>query len=153
LRPCITESDAATTRALRRAVLRPTWPADAVMHGDDNPHAIHLAAYHGNELVAACLILPQLCPPRPHEPNAWQLRGMATAPRYRNDGIGAQLLARAVEVAEHRGGRLLWCEARTTALRFYAKHGFTVVGPEYLHRESHIPHHLMVRPITAKVGT
>jgi predicted GNAT family N-acyltransferase len=149
----IIESDAATTRALRRAVLRPTWPADAVMHGDDNPHAIHLAAYKNEELVAACLILPQPFPPRPEEQNAWQLRGMATVPRYRSDGIGAQLLAQAVDVAELRGGRLLWCEARTTAMRFYAKHGFTVVGSEYLHSESHIPHHLMVRSITAKVGT
>jgi predicted GNAT family N-acyltransferase len=149
----IVRSDAATTRALRRAVLRPTWPEDATMHGDDNPHAIHFAAFNDEKLVAACLILPQPFPGCPEEQNAWQLRGMATAPSHRNNGIGAQLVARAVDAAEARGGRLLWCEARTSAMGFYAKHGFTVVGTEYLHSESGIPHHLMVRPITPKVGT
>lgn len=149
----ILESDAATTRALRRAVLRPSWPENAAMHGDDNPDAIHLAAFNRDELVAACLILPHAFPQRPDEGNAWQLRGMATAPGYRSRGIGAQLLARAVDAAESRGGHLLWCEARTSAMRFYAKHGFTVVGAEYLHSESGIPHHLMVRSITAKMGT
>lgn len=149
----IVESDAATTRALRRAVLRPSWPADAAMHGDDNADAVHFAAFADDELAAACLVLPQPYPRRPEAPNAWQLRGMATAPAHRNRGLGARLLAAAVDAAVGRGGRVLWCEARTSALRFYAQHGFTVDGPEYLHSESGIPHHLMFRDIGRGVGT
>jgi predicted GNAT family N-acyltransferase len=149
----IVESDAATTRALRRAVLRPTWPPDAEMHGDANTDAVHFAAFAAGELVAACLILPRPYPRRPDAANTWQLRGMATESAHRDRGTGAQLLAAAVENAVGRGGRLMWCEARTSALRFYARHGFTVDGPEYLHSESGIPHHLMFRDIGREVGT
>jgi GNAT superfamily N-acetyltransferase len=153
LSPRITTSDAATTRALRRAVLRPTWPEDVAMHGDESTDAIHFAAFENDELVAACLILPRPFPPRPTEACAWQLRGMATAPIARNRGIGAELLNAAEREAIQRGGQLLWCEARTSAMRFYAQHGFTVASEEYLHSESHIPHHLMVRSLTSDVGT
>jgi predicted GNAT family N-acyltransferase len=153
LSPRITKSDAATTRALRRAVLRPTWPEDAAMHGDENTDAIHLAAFENDGLIAACLILPRPFPGRPSETGAWQLRGMATAPQARNRGIGAELLKAAEQEASQRGGRLLWCEARTSAMRFYAQHGFAVASEEYLHNESHIPHHLMVRSLTSDVGT
>ena len=60
--------DGATTRALRRAVLRPGWPKDAAMHGDDNPEAIHLAAIDEDDVVVAeCegVIVRALCPGRP----------------------------------------------------------------------------------------
>lgn len=123
------------------------------MHGDDNPEAVHLAAYEDDVLVAACLILPMPFPVRPEDANAWQLRGMATAPGARNRGVGAQLLQAAVAAAQRRGGRVLWCEARSSAMRFYTKHGFTVASAEYLHSESHIPHHLMERPLPSDVGT
>jgi GNAT superfamily N-acetyltransferase len=143
----IAESDAGTTRALRRAVLRPSWPPDSAMHGDDNADAVHFAAWDGEDVVAACLILPRQHPLREGLPDAWQLRGMATLPAYRNRGIGADLLACAVRAAELRGGSLLWCEARSSALRFYAANGFAVDGPEYLHSETSIPHHVMSRRI------
>jgi GNAT superfamily N-acetyltransferase len=143
----IVETDAASTRALRRSVLRPSWPPDAAMHGDDNLDAVHLGAFAAGELVAACLILPLPYPRRPDVENAWQLRGMAAEPFHRNRGVGARLLAATVGTARGRGGRLMWCEARTSALRFYAQHGFAVDGPEYLHSESGIPHHLMFRTI------
>ena len=123
------------------------------MHGDDNLDAVHLAAFADGELVAACLILPLPYPRRPNVVNAWQLRGMATEPVHRDRGIGARLLAAAVDTALDRGGRLLWCEARTSALRFYAQHGFAVDGAEYLHPESGIPHHLMFRNIDTGEGT
>jgi predicted GNAT family N-acyltransferase len=149
----IVRSDAATTRALRRAVLRPTWPPDAAMHGDDDTTAVHIAAFDEEELVAACLLLR-----RPYRllPNrtAWQLRGMVTAPGRRGEGIGGRLLAAAVEEARGNGVVALWCEARTSAMRFYQQHGFTVDSEEYLHSETAIPHHLMSRAIeTAADGS
>lgn len=154
----IVESDAITTRPLRRAVLRPSWPLDAPMHGDEATDAVHLAAYAAasdapDELVGACLLLPRPYRGDADIPGAWQLRGMATAAAHRNHGIGAAVLAAAVDLVRARGGRLLWCEARTSAVPFYRKHGFTVDGPEYVHGESGLPHHLMSRRIDAGVGT
>ena len=138
--------DGAATRALRRSVLRPGWPEGAAMHGDDNPDAVHLAAIDDDEtVVAACLVLPRAYPRREQEAAAWQLRGMATAPSHRSQGLGAQLVEAVVAELRPRGARLLWCEARNAAMRFYARNGFTVDGGEFLHAETGIPHHYMWR--------
>lgn len=154
----IVEADAATTRPLRRAALRPSWPLDAPMHGDEAADAVHLAAYAASrdgteELVGACLLLPRPYRGDPDRPGAWQLRGMATAAAHRNQGIGSAVLATAVNLVRSRGGRLLWCEARTTAVPFYRRHGFTVDGPEFLHAESGLPHHLMSRSVSENMRT
>lgn len=146
----IAVSDAAATRGLRRAVLRPAWPADSPMHGDENPDAVHFAAVDGpGDVVGACLALPRPYPHRPDEPYAWQLRGMAAADGHRGHGIGAQVLAFATDHVAARGARLLWCEARTSAVTFYELHGYAVEGAEYLHAESGIPHRYMWRALSA----
>ncbi|MGN6607443.1 MAG: GNAT family N-acetyltransferase [Jatrophihabitans sp.] len=141
--------DALTTRALRRTVLRPSWPVDEPVHGDDAPDSLHLGAYDGDELVAACILLPRPYPQRPDETGTWQLRGMATAEAVRGRGVGTTLLDAALDEVRRRGGRLLWCEARVTAIGFYARNGFTVDGPEYAHAETGAPHHYASRPVDA----
>jgi predicted GNAT family N-acyltransferase len=141
-------TDGLTTRELRRATLRPSWPVGSVMHGDDNPDAVHVAAFDDDEtLVGGCLVLPRPYPQRPEEPDAWQLRGMATVPQRRSQGIGTAVLDAAVETVVEHGGRLLWCDARTTARAFYAQHGFVADGAEFLHAESGIPHYRMWRQV------
>ncbi|HVI18861.1 MAG TPA: GNAT family N-acetyltransferase [Gaiellales bacterium] len=136
------------TRELRRAVLRPSWPPESPMHGDENTDALHLAALADDgEVIGTCLILPRAFPPRPEVSRAWQLRGMATAPTWRGRGVGAAVLAAAVEQARRRAGELLWCDARTTAVPFYRKHGFAAEGAEFLHAESGILHYRMWRMI------
>ena len=133
--------DGSATRELRRAVLRPGWPVGSAMHGDDNPDAVHLAAFdEDGRLVATCLVLPRPYPLRAELPNAWQLRGMATVPELRGQGIGAAVLAAAVAAIRVRGGELVWCDARTSAVAFYRQHGFVAEGEEFLHAESGIPH-------------
>jgi predicted GNAT family N-acyltransferase len=140
--------DAATTRPLRRAVLRPSWPADAVMHGDQFPDAVHFAALDEDGVVrSACLVLPRPYPRRPDEPGAWQLRGMATDEAFRGRGLGAELLAATVAHVAQLSAHIVWCEARVSAVSFYARHGFTVDGPQFLHAETGIPHHYMWRAI------
>jgi predicted GNAT family N-acyltransferase len=139
--------DASTTRPLRRAVLRPSWPEDATMHGDQYPDAVHFAVLDGEAVVSACLVLPRPYPRRPHEPDAWQLRGMATAQAYRNRGLGAQLLAAVFDHLNSLSAHIVWCEARTSAMAFYARHGFQVDGPEFLHEETGIPHYHMWRAL------
>lgn len=139
--------DGARTQELRRAVLRPNWPIGSPMHGDENPDAIHVAAFEGSELVGCCLILPRPYPARPDEPGAWQLRGMATVPHRQGQGIGTAVVLAALEQATKRAGRLIWCDARTTAVPFYQARGFAPEGVEFLHAESGIPHYRMWRMI------
>ena len=139
--------DGHTTKDLRRAVLRPNWPVGTPMHGDENPDAVHLAALDDGAVVGCCLILPRPYPLRPDEPGGWQLRGMATAPEHRGQGIGAAILVAAAAEAKRHAGRLMWCDARTAAVPFYRAHGFAAEGPEFVHAESGIPHYRMWRMI------
>ena len=135
------------TQELRRAVLRPNWPIGSPMHGDENPDAVHFAATEDGQLIGCCLILPRPYPLRPDEAGAWQLRGMATAPDKQGTGVGTAVIDYVIDYARRHSGRLLWCDARTTAVRFYRAHGFATEGAEFLHEESGIPHYRMWRII------
>ena len=141
-------TDAAVTSELRRAILRPSWPIGARMHGDDEPGAVHLAARTSDgTVVGACVLLPRACPAFPDRTGAWQLRGMATAEAVRGTGVGSALTEAAAAAVRTRGGRLLWCDARESAIDFYRARGFTGTGERYAHPETGAPHLLMYRLI------
>jgi predicted GNAT family N-acyltransferase len=72
---------------------------------------------------------------------------MATVAGRRGHGVGAAVVTRALTEIAHRGGRLVWCEARIGAVDFYRRHGFLVDGPEFEHAETGIPHFPMSRPV------
>lgn len=140
--------DAAVTRPLRLAVLRPGWPPDARMPGDDLPGAVHFAALDDEQVVGAGLVLPAPYPERPGATATWQLRGMATAPSRRSQGIGGRVLSAALGVVADRGGTLIWCGARLPAVAFYERHGFAVEGDEYVQAETGLPHvHMWCAPV------
>jgi GNAT superfamily N-acetyltransferase len=145
----VTVVDASATTELRRAILRPTWPPGARMHGDDEPGAVHLAAFEADgTVVGACVLIPRQCPAFPDEAAAWQLRGMATDERVRGTGVGTALTEAAEGAVRERGGRLIWCDARETAIDFYRARGFTGTGGSYAHPETGAPHLLMYRELS-----
>ena len=115
---------------LRHAVLRQGLArGDAIFPGDDDATSRHYGAFRGDELLCcATLHLNQW----EGEP-AWQLRGMATAPHARRQGIGRRLLEFMeddLRAAAARDGAtlMLWCNARTPALEFYRGMGWRVVS-------------------------
>ena len=61
-------------------------------------------------------------------PDAWRLRGMATAEGWRGRGIGGRVLAAVVDHVASRGGGLLWCNARVPAAPFYERAGLATRG-------------------------
>ena len=76
---------------------------------------------------------------------AYQLRGMATAPAMRGHGVGRELLSFAEAwLAAETGIRRLWCNARVEAIGFYERLGWVAVSEEF-----DVPtvglHRLMVR--------
>lgn len=137
-------AEAARTTDLRRAVLRPQWPAGTPMFGDDLTDAVHLAALDGDDVIGAC-VLRQAPYPYRDEPAAWQLRAMATDPARRSQGVGALVLAAAGDTVTSRGGRFLWCKARSSAVPFYERNGFVVDTAEYVEPNTGLPHHDMYR--------
>jgi GNAT superfamily N-acetyltransferase len=130
-------------RILRRAVLRPNLPPEAsVFSGDDQPTSLHLGAFESDELVGIATLIQDPCP-ADGSGDDWRLRGMATAPRVRNRGIGGALLSRCIAHVRDAGGRCLWCNGRSDARRFYERHGLKAVGEEFVSPHTG-PHYLFV---------
>jgi ribosomal protein S18 acetylase RimI-like enzyme len=138
--------EAAAVRPLRLAILRPGGKdEDVIWPGDDDPEARHLGAYLDlllgdpepgdpevpeGTLLAVASIRPALHPHDPR-PGDWQLRGMATLPALRGHGAGQAVLTACLVHAEGEGGHRVWCNARTSAVGFYERRGFSKVGAEF----------------------
>lgn len=129
----VEQVDAVTVRPLRRAVLRQGRPAaDAVFVGDDHPLVAHVAACDGaGEVVAVGTVFPDPMPWAPDEPDAWRIRGMATAEGWRGRGVGAQVLDALLAHAAEGGGVTVWCHARQGAWPFYERAGFAARGEPF----------------------
>lgn len=132
--------DEARTRELRRAVLRPGLGPHDPLPGDELSDGVHLAALDGDVVVGTCFVYPDPCPWLPDVAGAWHLRQMATAPARRGEGIGAAVLAAAVRHVRSAGAPLLWCNARETAVGFYAARGFRGHGDIFTDTRHPIPH-------------
>jgi GNAT superfamily N-acetyltransferase len=122
----------AATHPLRLSVLRPNRPASAAIFPDDDaPSTRHLGAFRDGQVVGiASLFVADLTPEHAGAP-AYQLRGMATAPEVRGAGFGKALVIECVAFGQARGAKILWCNARTSAMDFYRKLGFEIIGPEF----------------------
>lgn len=61
---------------------------------------------------------------------AWQLRGMATDSDWQGKGVGARIVAHALDLARRQSPQIkvFWCNARIPARRFYEKIGWKAVG-------------------------
>lgn len=137
------------SRALRHALLRPHQPAAAAVYpGDTDASTLHAGAFAGGELVGVGSVYRE-APPGEDDPDAWRLRGMATLPAVRGRGHAGALLAACLGHAARLGGSRLWCNARTPAAGFYARHGFTREGAEF-DLPPIGPHWFMQRPLAAE---
>ncbi len=109
--------EAEQTRPLRQRVLRPGGPTI-----QDDPAAVHFAAVDADVVVATGVLLAEP-PPFAYAGAAWQLRGMATDPGRRGQGLGSAVLTAVILHVQTAGGGLLWCNARTPAQPFYERAG------------------------------
>lgn len=124
-------------RSVQQQVLRPNGPlpADTAVPSG----SIHLGAFLSSGCVGAVTLSPTGWPGQVPIPgrlsselrSCWQLRSMAVAGGFRGGGIGRQLLLAAQDLAWSRNVGLLWAAARTSALEFYTKAGWCVIGPEW----------------------
>jgi predicted GNAT family N-acyltransferase len=114
---------------LRAAVLRVGLPIDTARYEQDTlPTTVHLAALDDTGTVVGCATWS----PEPYQGRAgFRLRGMASAEQVRGQGVGARLLTAGLELGREHGAVVAWCNARTSALGFYRRYGFTAVGEEF----------------------
>lgn len=132
------------TKPVRVDVLRRGTPArDANYDGDDDPRTVHIGAVKTGHVVATST---WLVVPWSHDPDevAVQLRGMAVSDEMQNLGVGRALIDAGVAHARELGARYVWAKARDSAIYFYERYGFSVVGERFMEPASGMPHHLVV---------
>ena len=120
--------DPSETADLRQRVLRPTWTREQMLAASDP--VPNIAVYVDGAVVATANVRPEGMEGDEREGD-WRLRGMATEPDLRGRGYGAVALQAALDHAREHGATRVWCNARTPAMGFYLRHGFTVVGEEF----------------------
>lgn len=115
---------------LRHGVLTEMFPSES-RHFEGDDVALHFAIFLKSEVKKessdpiSCVSLWR------HDyfgRKAWQLRGMATANKYRGQGFGTALLGWVEEsiVLSREHSRLIWCNVRVTAVNFYKKNGWNI---------------------------
>lgn len=120
------------TLALRQQVLRPHQTVAELAALPVVSGTIAFAAFDDCAVVGTALVLPEPLPEKPGRSGAWRLRGMATAPERRGQGIGAMVIAEVITQLREQGAELLWCNARTPARAFYERAGFAVIGEPWV---------------------
>lgn len=119
------------TWPLRHQVLRPHQTLeDCDYPNDRNPESFHLGGFEEDRLIAVGSFYEEGNDRLPGW-SQWRLRGMAVAPEHRSRNLGGTLLVFALDQLRAKGVDLLWCQARETAVRFYARHGFVVDGERF----------------------
>ena len=79
-------------------------------------------------VLAVGVVMPEPPPWDPNGDDGWRLRGMATRPEARGQGLGGRVLDLLIGHVADEGGGLLWCNARTPALSLYQRAGFQARG-------------------------
>lgn len=116
------------TLVLRQELLRQHQKVEElVFPGDDDKDTIHFGIFYQNELAGIASLYNK---PMKGEVNdySWQLRGMATKEKVRGFGFGRELMNECISHVKSRNGKLFWCNARTTAEKFYEKFGMKRTG-------------------------
>jgi len=115
---------------LRHRILRAGMPVEAAhFTGDREASTIHVAAFRGAEAAGCASFMLNQWQSEP----AWQLRGMATDAGLQGRGIGRDVLAYITALAREAqpGVRVLWCNARVPAMRFYERERWQIMSDEF----------------------
>lgn len=144
----VVELQTSETYELRTAVLRDKTPTSDPKYAEDsNPGTVHLGIFDAHENLigtSTWVINPWQ---EDSTAQAIQLRGMAVAKNRQSAGLGTMLLTAGVIHAEKLKAKYIWAKARDSALNFYLRHDFLVVGDGFTEGTTQMPHHLVVHKI------
>lgn len=138
------------TRPLRHKILRPHLDyATTVYPTDYTANTFHAGAFVEDALVGVATVFRAPMPNKQNGVghNTWQLRGMAVEEEMRGKGLGAALVRACIEHMARHNGSVLWCNGRTSALKFYQSLNFQTIGEEFESDNGTGPHYVMWRNI------
>ena len=140
----IQQVDVEMIRPLRSLVLRPGQPVEATDYDRDKElQTLHYANIVNQQVCSIATFYPE--PMLEIETlAAYRLRGMATHPNYRRQGLAWAMMLQAIQDIRKLGSDLLWCKARLVAIDFYESLGFIKIGPIY-EIEGIGPHYTMYK--------
>lgn len=118
------------TLGLRSKILRNGMPSTECTFPTDHVEgAFHLAYYEGDEIATVASFFPKNY--KDKQELGYQLRGMATDTGFGGKGYGSELIKFAIAYIKNTNAQYIWCNARTTAIRFYQKLGFELASEEF----------------------
>ena len=118
------------TLDLRSRILRNGKPLVECSFPTDQVEGIfHLAFYVDDTIVTIASFFPNNY--KDNKELGYQLRGMATDSQYVGKGYGKQLIEFAVQYIKNTNAQYIWCNARSSAVKFYQKLGFELVSEEF----------------------
>jgi predicted GNAT family N-acyltransferase len=124
---------------LREEVLRKPLGLKWSEHDFDAENtSFHLGAFLGNKLIGTLIL-------RPRGKNTVQMRQVAIALEYQSQGIGSILVRFAEDFAVMNGFKTMTAHARKSALQFYLKLNYLVVGEKFM--EVGIPHYEIMKQL------
>lgn len=109
-------------------------PDELAMEKED----ILIGAFDDDEMLACCMLTKA-------DKNSLRLRQMAVQNNLQGKGIGASMMNFAEIITRDKGYKKLIMHARETAVGFYEKLGYRVVGNKFT--EVTIPHYVMEKKL------
>lgn len=125
--------------ALRHAVLR--LPLGLTFTDEELEKEIHdilIGSFDEDEMLGCC-ILSKI------DMHTLRLRQMAVNNNLQGKGVGASIIAFTENIASDKGYRKIMMHARNTAVGFYERFGYRVIGSEFY--EVNLPHFVMEKNI------
>jgi len=126
--------------ALREEVLRK--PLGLSLRSDElsrEKDQLHFGLFEPPTGLIACAIAVKLSPIEA------KIRQMAVSPAHQRRGLGRKILSEVEKNLRARGFTKLELDARSSAVGFYEKLGYRVVGDEFM--EVTVPHFRMVKAV------
>ncbi len=123
------------THDVRHAVLRKGMEREhCIFNGDELATTFHLGIFYERELIGVATFLikekKEIGNACPAASLMYQLRGMAIIEKHQGKGLGSKLMDHAERKLRELDADLLWFHARTSAVNFYQRMGYNVLGEE-----------------------
>lgn len=105
---------------------------------EEEARCVHIVGLAGTRVVATLLL-------KPIDTGSVKMRQVAVHPAMQRAGIGSKLVAFAEEKARALGYRKICAHVRLSAVAFYRKRGYAIVGGPFV--EVTIPHVLAAKEL------
>jgi ribosomal protein S18 acetylase RimI-like enzyme len=134
------------TYPVRHIVLRAGKPIESCQFDGDELGSTHHFGYYLNNQIIGVISLFAIDNSHFITQKSFQIRGMAVLPAFQKQGIGETLVKEVEKFCTTQKADLIWFNARTSAVGFYQKMGYEIVGSEFEIKEVG-PHFLMFKKI------